>query len=99
MVSAMNKKTLSLLAVALTVATVLTAATAIAADNQQPGVSQSVADGNQLSSEALLRLKLKRKYRISQPPTEPPPDTTNPDAPGSTYPQVKLKFLPKRMAR
>jgi hypothetical protein len=95
---AMNKRTFTIMAVALTVATVLTAATALAqdkGDNLQPGASQSAADGATLSSEALLRLKMKRKFRTPQVPTEPPPDINNPDTPYPTYSKIKLRLIPR----
>jgi hypothetical protein len=96
---AMNKRNFTLMAVALTVATMLTAATALAqekGDRLQPGASQSAADANTLSSEILLRLKLRRTLRVPRAPTEPPPDVGNPDSPGPVYSKVKFRIMPRR---
>lgn len=101
----MTKRNLTLMAVALLAATVLTTAVAMAqvkGDNLQPGASQQAADGVQLSSQALLRLKAKRKFRIPQVPVEPPPEVPNPTVPDTTgggNKPLKIKFLPRRSVR
>ena len=91
------------MAVALIAATVLTAAVALAegaGGSLQPGASQQAADGVQLSSQALLRLKAKHRLRIPQKPVEPPdvPVPTTPDTTGGNNP-IKIKFLPRRISR
>ena len=93
------------MAVALIAATVLTAAVALAegkGDSLQPGASQQAADGVQLSSQALLRLKAKRRLRIPQTPVEPPPDVPTPNSPDPTAGgnnTLKIKFLLRRVSR
>lgn len=105
MATGINKRTLTLMAMALTVATVLTAATAMAQgnDNLQPGASQTEADNVQANSLILLRLKQRNIAKKPDRPNEPPPPTVdNPDytPPSNTYNKGKTKFriLP-RMGR
>ncbi len=101
----MTMRNLTLMAVALLAATVLTTAVAMAqgkGEGLQPGASQQAADGVQLSSQALLRLKAKRRLRIPQTPVEPPPDFPNPITPDTTgggNNPLKIKLLPRRTLR
>lgn len=104
MIGARPIRNFTLMAVALIAATVLTAAVGLAqskGDSLQPGASRQAADGVQLSSQVLLRLKAKRLLRIPQTPIEPPdvPVPITPDPTGGGNNPLKIKFLPRRVSR